>query len=108
MKNTMEEKSTEWQQHFINCQNSGLSQTQYCQKHNITEAKFYYWKKQLGLVKKKTSLEPNHKTPKFVSAQVLPQPHHGFTIRLNNGISIEGLPIQDETILPMIKVLNSL
>ena len=106
MKNTMEEKSAEWKQHFINCKNSGLSQTQYCKKHGITESKFYYWKKQLGLVKKKSSSESNHKTSKFVPVQTRPDP--GFTIRLNNGISIEGLPAQDGVFLAMIKVLNTL
>lgn len=41
---TPEEKSAYWQQHFSAWEQSGLSQREYCEQHDLKLANFAYWR----------------------------------------------------------------
>ncbi|MCX6584615.1 MAG: hypothetical protein NT166_30965 [Candidatus Aminicenantes bacterium] len=45
-----------WQSHFREKENSGLSQTEYCQRHGIKYDAFQYWKQKLCKPKSESSL----------------------------------------------------
>lgn len=46
-------KSELWQQHLDNQMDSGLSQTEYCEQHDIKVATLQYWRKKLKPVSAK-------------------------------------------------------
>lgn len=108
MKKSLEEKQIFWQAHFENCKISGLSQSGYCQHHNIVESQFYYWKKQLGLIRPQAKPQNKNKKPGFVAAQVSLRLTDNTIIHLRNGISIEGASVLNENTLTIIKQLNGL
>jgi len=41
------DKSSFWQEHFEHCESSGLSQAEYCRRHNLKYCLFHYWKRKL-------------------------------------------------------------
>ncbi len=47
-------KAEYWQQHINAWQESGLSQPKYCEKNDIKQNTFYYWRKQLAPLQTKT------------------------------------------------------
>jgi hypothetical protein len=76
---TLSDKAVYWQQHFKDWQQSGLSQRDYCQKHQLTFSSFGYWRKRL-----KTSQSTSSKLiPVSVSRPAL------ITVYLPSGVRIE-------------------
>lgn len=108
MKKSLEEKQLFWRAHFENCKISGLSQSDYCQRQNIVESQFYYWKKQLGLTRPQAKPQCKNDNSGFVAAQVSPNPLANTIVHLRNGISIEGVSMLDNSMLIMVKQLNDL
>ena len=41
----LEQKRTYWKQHIDSWQETGLSQTEYCRRHNLKHHQLVYWKK---------------------------------------------------------------
>ena len=41
----LEQKRTYWKQHIDGWQETGLSQTEYCRRHNLKHHQLVYWKK---------------------------------------------------------------
>jgi len=41
------DKSSYWHAHFESWENSGLSQAEYCRRHNLKYCLFHYWKRKL-------------------------------------------------------------
>jgi hypothetical protein len=41
----LEQKRTYWKQHIDSWQQTGLSQTEYCRRHNLKHHQLVYWKK---------------------------------------------------------------
>lgn len=42
-----DDKSSYWHEHFESWENSGLSQAEYCRRHNLKYCLFHYWKRKL-------------------------------------------------------------
>ena len=108
MKKTLEEKQLFWKQHFEDCKTSGLSQSEYCKRHNVVESQFYYWKKQLGFTRPQSKVMKIKKPSQFIPVQVSSRYQSGIIIRLQNGVSIEGISAQDESLSIMLTLLNRL
>jgi hypothetical protein len=43
-----EQKRTYWKQHIENWQETGLTQTEYCRRHNLKHHQLVYWKKRFS------------------------------------------------------------
>jgi len=41
----LEQKRTYWKQHIESWQETGLTQTEYCRRHNLKQHQLIYWKK---------------------------------------------------------------
>lgn len=41
------DKSSYWHAHFESWENSGLSQAEYCRRHDLKYSLFHYWKRKL-------------------------------------------------------------
>ena len=73
------DKATYWQQHLKDWQQSGLSQRDYCQQHELTYASFGYWRKRLRTKESTTA----KLVPISVSRPAL------ITVYLPSGVRIE-------------------
>lgn len=43
----VDDKSSYWHNHFESLENSGLSQAEYCRRHDLKYCLFHYWKRKL-------------------------------------------------------------
>ena len=44
---SVDDKSSYWHAHFESWENSGLSQAEYCRRHDLKYCLFHYWKRKL-------------------------------------------------------------
>ncbi|MCY4641085.1 MAG: hypothetical protein OXC41_00025 [Gammaproteobacteria bacterium] len=93
----------EWLVRIQSWKESGLSQSAWCQKHDIRVSKFGYWKRKLETV---SPAKPANKTGfvPVVSAQqpVSPNDKSGLTVALPNGVTLSGI---NESNLSLVKQL---
>ncbi len=76
---TSSDKAAYWQQHFTVWQQSGLSQRDYCQQHQLTFSSFGYWRKRLK--------EKGRSPSKLVPVSI--KPSSTIVISLPSGVRIE-------------------
>ena len=77
-----EEEVAQWQSHIEAWQGSGLSQTAYCEQHDLVWSRFCYWHRKLGGKSRPAS--------GFVRV-VKPQATTSLSVRLPNGLEINGV-----------------
>lgn len=88
-----EPKHIVWQRHIEGWQRSQLSQREYCEKKNISYARFGYWRTRL-----KRTAQPKKKLLPVAIAR----PSSSITIFLTGGIRLEVAAHELATILPVI------
>ena len=54
----LEQKRTYWKQHIDSWQETGLSQTEYCRRHNLKHHQLVYWKKRFLKTETEVSFVP--------------------------------------------------
>ncbi len=86
MTNTRAEKRIYWTRHIKAWQASGSSRSAYCRHHDLKLHQLTYWISVLD-EKSRAVAPPSNK---FIPVRVAPS-SAGFTVRLPNGIRIEGV-----------------
>jgi len=77
-----EAEIAQWQSHIQAWQGSGLSQTAYCEQHDLVWSRFSYWRRKLA----------GESRPAGGFAQVVrPQSTTGLSVRLPSGLEINGV-----------------
>jgi hypothetical protein len=94
-----------WLDHIRQWDQSELSQAAYCRQHDLCEQKFSYRKRQAS-VSKKTAISATG----FVRVQVdrsiqLSASDSGLSIRFNNDICLEGITVNNLTLIPQLLTL---
>ena len=54
----LEQKRTYWKQHIDSWQETGLTQTEYCRRHNLKHHQLVYWKKRFLKIETGVSFVP--------------------------------------------------
>ena len=54
----LEQKRTYWKQHIDSWQEAGLTQTEYCRRHNLKHHQLVYWKKRFLKIETGVSFVP--------------------------------------------------
>lgn len=54
----LEQKRTYWKQHIESWQETGLTQTEYCRRHNLKHHQLVYWKKRFSKTESGVSFVP--------------------------------------------------
>ena len=81
------EKRKKWKKHMEAWEESGITQTEYCQLHGLNVCQFTYWKSQLKKKTDTSTIIPIQINPDLFSSD----PPGGPKLRLNleNGLQIE-------------------
>ena len=83
-----DEPAAQWQPHLEAWENSGQSQAAYCREHGLVKSRFTYWKLKL---KPAAHDGPDKSGTQFVPVQVSDVQAPGLTLRLPNGVALEGI-----------------
>lgn len=95
------EQHIQWQQWIARWQQSGLSQTAFCNAHDLVYHQFTYWRRKCA-----THEVSSGSPSRFVAVQRLDHVGHGLTLTLPNGIQIQGLTPHNLTLLsPLLECL---
>ena len=78
----------QWLPHIEAWEKSGQSQSAYCREHNLVKSRFTYWKLKL---RPTASCRQTDSVSGFVPVRVQGNAISGLTLRLPNGITIEGV-----------------
>ncbi len=54
----LEQKRTYWKQHIVSWQETGLTQAEYCRRHNLKHYQLVYWKKRFLKTETQVSFVP--------------------------------------------------
>jgi len=95
MSSTREEKRVYWASHVKEWKASGETQSGYCRRHRLKAYQLTYWK---HVLESNSSTDQTPTCSGFVAVQVAnPQPQ-GLTIRLPNGLRLEGVHAENLTL----------
>lgn len=83
-----DERTIFWRDHIDAWSHSDQSQAAYCRDQGLAYYRFTYWKQKLDQT---PSPVPDARKGGFVPVQRLPVPRSGLTLRLPNGIIVEGI-----------------
>lgn len=83
-----DDPAAQWRPHVEAWGNSGQSQAAYCREHDLVKSRFTYWKNKLRPAKPGIR---DHSGSGFVPVRVLDNPVFGLTLRLPNGVAVEGV-----------------
>ena len=95
MNNARKEKRAWWANHIKAWKASGKTQSGYCRQHQIKPHQLIYWKQVF-----ETGSEQVPASSGFIPVQVASsQPRsQGLTVRLSNGVCVEGIQTDNLTI----------
>ena len=84
---------TEWQERVQSWQQSGLSQSTWCQQNDISVSKFGYWKRKLETVSAAKSAQHFAFVPVTSAPQPVEPPSASsqLTVVLPNGVTVSGI-----------------
>ena len=85
---TNDNLAAHWRSHIDAWQRSGLSQAAYCREHQLVKSRFTYWKNKL---QKSHSSRTVQSGPGFVPVEIIDAEPSAFTVRLPNGVALEGV-----------------
>lgn len=77
-----------WQQQIEAWQSSGLSQNQFCQRHELTYHRFVYWRRKLEVSARSRS---SGRRSGFAVVNYQPEFDAGLTLSLPNGLVVRGI-----------------
>ena len=79
-----------WLEHIEQWRASGLSQSAYCQQHELVLHKFGYWKRKLSATEVMTT---NEASSGFVRVQVAPllEKDTGLSLQFTDGTRLDGI-----------------
>jgi transposase len=80
--------TAQWLPHVEAWEQSGQSQSAYCREHNLVKSRFTYWKLKL---RPTTSRHQANSMSGFVPVRARGKAASGLTLRLPNGIAVEGI-----------------
>ena len=80
--------AAQWLPHIEAWEKSGQSQSAYCREHNLVKTRFTYWKLKLRPTESRRRADS---VSGFVPVRVRGNAASGLTLRLPNGIAIEGI-----------------
>jgi len=104
--NTRQSKRTSWSHHINAWQKSGLTQVQYCLKHQLNKHTFTYWKSKLTKQPPLPSLIPVTLRPDI--RQNSSSLHSGIALSFNDRFSIElENGFNNDTLLKLIHLLEN-
>jgi hypothetical protein len=104
--NTRQSKRTSWSRHINSWQKSGLTQVQYCLKHQLNKNTFACWKSRLAKQSPLTSLVPV--TIRSDIRQDSSSLHSGLVLSFNDRFSIElENGFNSDTLLKLIHLLEN-
>ncbi len=83
----LEQKRSYWKQHIDSWQETGLTQTEYCRRHNLKHHQLVYWKKRFLKIETDVSFV----ALKFEDLLDRPAPpeHASLSVVINNHFKIE-------------------
>lgn len=76
-----------WQRHVLQWQDSGLSKMAYCQQHSLVYHQMMYWSGKA----EKDSVDTQQTPSNFIPIAITTSRNSALSIRLPNGIAIEGI-----------------
>jgi len=88
MPSSREEKRVYWASHVKEWKASGETQSCYCRRHRLKAHQLSYWKQ---VLESNSSTEHTPTYSGFVAVQVADPHPQGLTIRLPNGLCLEGV-----------------
>ncbi len=88
MTNNREEKRNHWANHVMAWRRSGQTQRDYCRRHDLKLHQLTYW---IRVFEAKPCVAQTSTANGFVAVQVADSPAQGLTIRLPNGLRLEGV-----------------
>jgi hypothetical protein len=93
----LEQKRSYWKQHIESWQETGLTQTEYCRRHNLKHHQLVYWKKQFL----KTKTDASFVALRFEDLQDMPAPLDcaALCLVINNHFKVEIRPGFDAQLL---------
>lgn len=83
----LEQKRIYWRQHIDSWQETGLSQTEYCRRHNLKHHQLVYWKKRFLNTETDVSFVPL-KLEDLLDIPIQPD-HASLCLLINNQFKIE-------------------
>ena len=83
----LEQKRTYWRQHIDSWQETGLSQAEYCRRHNLKHHQLVYWKKRFVNTETAVSFVPL-KLEGLLDIPIQPD-HASLCLVINNHFKIE-------------------
>jgi len=83
----LEQKHTYWKQHIESWQETGLTQTEYCRRHNLKHHQLIYWKKRFLKTEASVSFVPL-RLEELLDIQGQPD-SVGLCLVINNHFKIE-------------------
>lgn len=91
-----------WQQQVDAWQQSGQSQKQFCQDHQLIYHRFVYWRRKLDQDR------VGHHNPGsgFATVKRQPPPHTGLSLALPNGLVVQGISTDNLSVVrPLLEQL---
>ena len=101
-------KQQYWSQHVESWQSNGLSQSAYCQEHDLKPNQFHYWKQKFTVRNKTPLPTPSSSLSAFVPLSInsAPLTTSGLTLRLPNGYELTGIEAEHlPTLARLLEVL---
>jgi len=80
--------AAQWLPHIEAWEKSGQSQSAYCREHNLVKTRFTYWKLKLRPTELRRQADS---VSGFVPVRMRGNAASGLTLRLPNGIAVEGI-----------------
>ena len=80
--------AAQWLSHVEAWEKSGQSQSAYCREHNLVKTRFTYWKLKLRPTESHRQADS---VSGFVPERALGNAGSGLTLRLPNGVTVEGI-----------------
>ena len=82
-------RERQWRERVTNWKSSGLTVREFCLRHGLTEASFYFWKRELPArdagVTPPLSSSPSSSQPMFVPVTVIPASMGSIKVRCPSG-----------------------
>jgi len=101
------DKKSLWQERMIAWEKSGLTQSEFCNQHQLTTASFGYWRTRL---KKLSHVSDKNNSPiSFFPVKVSPDKKSGLTLDINDHCSIKVHPgFNKNLLIDIIQTIQSI
>ena len=94
-------RHTQWQQHIVDWQQSGLSQAAFCQSHQLSYHQFIYWRQKLAPKSDDSAIPASSTSPQLLPVQYPSERplSTDLILTLPNGLRIQGIHSNNLTLV---------